>query len=148
MKLCSAESLVKKAIKEVNLNLAIFKDNELIYSSSDPGITPIYNFVKENFHRIDTLTNLYIGDKIVGKAGTLLMVLLKPKFVYAQILSKSGKEILERYKINFECDTETEYIINRDRTGLCPFEKAVLNIEDPINAVDKIEETLSNLRKK
>jgi hypothetical protein len=66
--------------------------------------------------------------------------------VYAAILSKSGKEILKSYKIKFEFDTEVEYIINRDKTGMCPFENAVLNVEEPLEALTKVEETLSKLR--
>jgi hypothetical protein len=148
MKMCSPESLVKKAIKEANLNLAVFADNELIYSSSDAGITSIYKFVKENLNNVNNVTNLYIGDRIVGKAGALLISILKPKYVYAAIISKSGKEILKSYKIKFEFDTEVEYIINRDKTGMCPFENAVLNVEEPLEALNKVEETLSKLRNK
>ncbi|BAL80567.1 DUF1893 domain-containing protein [Caldisericum exile] len=146
IKNCSPQNLVKKSIVEANLNLAIFMDNELIYSDTMTGISPIFNFVKENLNNLKNLKNLYIGDRIVGKAGAMLISLLKPKYVYAHILSKSGKEILERYKIDFEFDTLTNYIINRDKTGLCPFENAVLNVSDPLTAISIIEETLKKLK--
>ncbi|PMP83943.1 MAG: hypothetical protein C0175_00950 [Caldisericum exile] len=146
MKNCSPQNLVKKAIIDAKLNLAIFEENELIYSDAKSGISPIFNFVKENLNKVDNLKNLYIGDRIVGKAGAMLTVLLKPHYIYAHVLSKSGKEILERYKINFEFGTLTDYIINRDKTGLCPFENAVLNIEDPLVAIIEIEKTLKKLQ--
>jgi hypothetical protein len=31
---------------------------------------------------------------------------------------------------------------------MCPFENAVLNVEEPLEALNKVEETLSKLRNK
>lgn len=147
MKGCSPQSLVKKAILEVNLNLAIYKENELIYSDTNPGISPIFKFVSDNIKNLENLKDLYVGDRIVGKAGAMLITLLKPKYVYAHVLSKAGIEVFKKYAINFEFNEETDYIINRDKTGMCPFENAVLNVDDPMEAVKVIENTLKSLRK-
>ena len=60
------------------------------------------------------------ADKTVGKAAAMLFVLL---------------------------GVEVEYIINRKKDGMCPMEKAVMDIDDPAEAPTKIKETIEKMRK-
>lgn len=87
------------------------------------------------------------ADKAVGKAAAMLFVLLGVSEIYAAIMSRSAKKILDEYEIKYSCDEEVEYIINRKKDGMCPMEKAVMDIDDPAEAPTKIKETIEKMRK-
>ena len=40
-----------------------------------------------------------------------------------------------------------EYIINRDKTGMCPMEKAVLEVDEPNTAYDVLKKKIDEMRK-
>jgi len=94
-KLWSSQNLIKKAINEVNLSFVVFNDFEILYSDVRGGVIPVFEFVKTHLEDPNFL-NLYYGDKIVGKASSMLLSLLKPKYVYAKILSEDGKHFLKK----------------------------------------------------
>ena len=87
------------------------------------------------------------ADKAVGKAAAMLFVLLGVSEIYAAIMSRSAKKILDEYGIKYSCGEEVEYIINRKKDGMCPMEKAVMDIDDPAEAPTKIKETIEKMRK-
>ena len=93
------------------------------------------------------MSSFSAADKIVGRAAAFLYVLLGVKEVYAEVLSEKARPVFDRYGITVFSGTETEEIINRDKTGICPMEKAVENTENPEEARRKIEETLEKLIK-
>ena len=97
------------------------------YNSCDTGIKPIVDRLNEN---IAYFAGLTVADKVVGKASAVLLVKSNVKEVYALVLSKSGKEILDKYNIIYHYDELTDYIINRKKTGMCPMEEAIKDIDD------------------
>ena len=40
-----------------------------------------------------------------------------------------------------------EYIINRDKTGMCPMEKAVLEVDEPNTAYVVLKKKIAEMRK-
>ena len=67
--------------------------------------------------------------------------------IYAVVISRSAKKILDGHGIKYSCGEEVEYIINRKKDGMCPMEKAVMDIDDPDEAPTKIKETIEKMRK-
>ena len=66
---------------------------------------------------------------------------------YSVVMSRSAKKILDGHGIKYSCGEEVEYIINRKKDGMCPMEKAVMDIDDPAEALKKIKETIEKMRK-
>ena len=91
------------------------------------------------------LANAHVADKVIGKAAACMYVLLKAKEVFAYVLSSSAKKVLERFNIPIFYDAEVPFIINRTKTDLCPLEKAVLDIDEPIDAYRAIVEKLKKI---
>ena len=106
-------------------NYALIASNG--YYSSANGIKPIITKLNENINYFKDLT---VADKIVGKASAMLLTLSGAKEVNALVLSKSGKDILEKYGIKYTYEELVEYIINRKGDGMCPMENTVANIDD------------------
>ena len=114
-----------------------------IHISQKRGVAPLIELLDS---RID-VRGYSAADKAVGKAAAMLVVLLGVSEIYAAIMSRSAKKILDEYGIKYSCGEEVEYIINRKKDGMCPMEKAVMDIDDPAEAPKKIKETIEKMRR-
>lgn len=127
----------------MNLNKFIAKRNNIVfYTSNDIAVKPILSKINEdmNFYK-----NADIEDTIVGKAAACVYVLAKIKFVYAHTLSESAKIYLEKNNVSFKYDKLVKEIRNRTNTDMCPLEKSVIHIEDPVAAKIALENTIKEL---
>lgn len=111
--------IVKNRLFETNASLVVmFSDGEIkVYYNK--RVIDIVNILKENK---DALNGAVVADKIIGKVAASLMTLGKVEKVYAKTLSKFGKEVFDNNNIYYEYNIETEYVINNDKTGMCPME--------------------------
>ncbi len=85
------------------------------------------------------------ADKVVGKATAFLYALLNVQAVYANVISKAALETLQKSQIFVEYGEIVEHIINREKSGVCPFESAVLDIDDTENAYLAIRQKMDEL---
>lgn len=86
------------------------------------------------------------ADKVVGKATAYLYVLLGVSAVYAQVISRPAIAVFRQYGIPVQWETQVEAIANRDKTGFCPMESAVREIDDPHAALEAVRNTLRRLQ--
>ena len=93
------------------------------------GVKPLVQWLEEG-----GFAGFHAADKVVGKATAYLYQLLGVSSVYAQIMSESARRVLESAKIPNSCGTLVNHIINRKGDGICPFEAAVSDIADPLEA--------------
>ena len=114
-----------------------------IHISQKRGVAPLIELLDS---KID-VRGYSAADKAVGKAAAMLFVLLGISEIYAVIMSRSAKKILDEYGIKYSCGEEVEYIINRKKDGMCPMEKAIMDIDDPAEAPKRIKETIEKMRK-
>lgn len=126
------------------LNLLIIKNKKRLYASKKDGMTPLLEAI--NLLGLPTLVGTTVIDKIVGKAAALLICYFKAKEVYTKLLSKSAIEVLEKHGIGYKSEIVVENIRKRDGTDICPFEKIVLEIEDPEEGYEKLGRELTQQR--
>lgn len=115
---------------------------EAIRTSSARGIAPLLTFLNDG-----QWSGFSAADKVVGKATAFLYVLLGVRAVYAPVMSEAALRILTEHGIECVFETEVEAVFNRTRTGYCPMETAVREIEDPREALAAIRRTLETLQK-
>ena len=101
------------------------------YYSFEGGIKPIISKMIEDEHYFKGLS---VVDKVVGKASASLLILSGVKDIYALVLSKAAKDMLEKYCIPYRFDTLVDFIENRNKDGMCPMEMTVKDIDDPVEA--------------
>ena len=118
------------------------RNNVIFYCSNDIGVKPILSKLNEN---INFYQGAEIEDTVVGKAAACLYVLARIKFVYAHTLSEAAKKYLEQNNIQFQCDELVKEIRNRTDTDMCPLEKSVIHIEEPVAAKIALENTIKEL---
>ncbi len=115
--------------------------DEKTYTSRARGVKPL---VAWREHGTD-LSDLSAADKVVGKATAFLYLLHGVKALYAGVISYSALTLLEENGIYVEYGRLVPSIINRSGDGICPFEKATLEISDKNEAYEAILEKMKEL---
>lgn len=130
----------RKILVEQGCTCVLRKD-ETVYTATERGVKPLVRWLTEGLDA----KGFCAADKVVGKATAYLYVLLGVKAVYAQIMSRSAREVLDRHGITAAQDELVSHIINRAGTGICPFEEAVLDIHTPEEALTAIRAKMEQM---
>lgn len=133
-----------KQLLELGGHTLVVCGDGLVHSSDRRGVAPMISFLEQGL----PLSGCAAADKVVGKATALLFILAGIREVYAVVLSKPAKAALERHGVAVTYGTLTERIENRDKTGLCPMEQAVWDIDDPELALAAVKAKLAELRQR
>lgn len=112
------------------------------YTSHERGVKPLLDLLE----RKTELRGFSAADRVVGKAAAFLYVLLGVKEVHAGVISVPAAGVLERFHIAATWEEQVDAIVNRTKTGFCPMESAVWNVEEPEAARKAIEEKLLALK--
>ena len=112
-----------------------------VFKSKESGIRPLLQVI----HSEMDVKGCYAADKIVGKAAALLYAYMGVSEVYAEVLGKEGRAVLESRGIRVSYRTLTDRIINRRGDDICPMEKTVKDISDPGEALCALEEKLGQM---
>jgi len=128
-----------KQLDVLGLDLIILKDGVTIFSRAGDGIIPLMEAVEAL--GLEQLNGSVVADKVVGKAAGLIIGYFKARYVHTKVLSKRGALILDACGIGCCTEEIVEEILNKDGTDMCPFERAVLNIEDPMGGYEVLNKT-------
>lgn len=99
---------------------------DIKHTSTERGVKPLVQWVEKALD----VRGFSAADKVIGKATAYLYILLGVRAVYAHVISKSALRILQEHGVQLQYGSVVENIINRKGDGICPFEAAVLEIED------------------
>ena len=121
--------------------ICLCREGKCIFSEKR-GIAPMMDFIADGVN----LSGYSVVDLVVGKAVALLFVKCGIKRVFAKTISESAKRVLELYGVDYEYETLTEKIINRDGTDICPMEKAVSDTDDIEEGYSILQNKLNQLR--
>lgn len=114
-----------------------------VYSTTQRGVAPLLDWLDAG----TDLSGFSAADRVVGRGAAFLYCLLKVKAVYARVMSHPAAAVLKAYGIQAYADTFVEGIINRTGTGPCPFEAAVMDIDNAQEALAAIRNKRIQLQK-
>lgn len=115
--------------------------DDITYTTAERGVKPLLGWLDAK----TDVQGFYAADKVVGKAAAFLYVLLGVKEVYAGVMSESAIDTLSEYGVPSGCDISVKEIINRAGTGPCPMEQSVREIDNPMQALEAVTNTLKEL---
>lgn len=130
----------KKILLTGEYTCVMCKDGKT-YTSTHRGVKPLVTWYTSGA----CFSDFCAADKVVGKATAFLYVLLGVKTVYAGVLSRSALQVLKENGIYFEYGTLVDNIINRKGDGICPFEQAVLDIDNTQQAYEAVLNKMSEM---
>ncbi len=120
----------------------IMRDGAVVRTASGRGVSPLLRLYEGE---ADTLRGASVADKVVGKGAAVLIVLGGADAAYGEIMSEAGRDYLVARGVEAQYGTLVPRIANRDRSGLCPVEQSVLDVNDPEEALARIKTTLRRL---
>ena len=132
----------KELLKSSESTCVCCSDEDTLISKKR-GVAPLIEWLDEG----KNLKEYSAADKVVGNGAAFLYILLEVKELYANVISKSALETLNRYQIAITYDILTEAIRNRENTGFCPIETAVSGITSSDKALTAIRSRLSKMQK-
>ncbi len=130
-------------LKLEGLNLIILKGDKTLFTSRGEGMLPLYEAA--NSLGLSALEGSLVVDRIVGKAAALVVSRFKAVEVHCIVLSLRAMEVLDRQGIKHYSERLTPEIMNKLGTGICPFEDAVLDVEDPAMGCELVYAKLRSL---
>ena len=137
--------LAKLKLTEKNLSLVIVKNGKVIFETTKPGIGGFLQALEE---QEKNLVAASAADKIIGVAAAMLCVYSGLSSVFASTISEAGIKVLDDNSINCVFERKVSYILNRNKTDVCPFEKLAMTSGSPDEAYVKLKALASQMMKK
>ena len=130
----------KKCLEEKNSTCAVYleKENRFLVSH-ERGIKPVLNWIRQ---KPDILRGSFVADRVIGKAAALLMIYGGVQEVYGGIISRHAQDCFQHWDVPCFYGSIVPYIINRDKTGMCPMEQRSLTITTPEEAFQVFSQML------
>jgi hypothetical protein len=135
--------IAKKQLYDKELTLAIVKEGQILFQTDSHRIS---GFIRA----IDTLGNQLNGasvaDRVAGKALALLCIYAGIREVYAEVLSKKAQALFEENNLACHWEKLVDNVLNLNKTGVCPFEKAADGISDPTDSYAMFKALLEKMK--
>jgi hypothetical protein len=119
--------IAKSKLYKEELTLTIVKHGEVIFETRSHRISGFLDAIEKFGAKLEGAS---VADRVAGKAIALLCVYAKIKEVYAEVLSKKAKTVFEQSGIHHEWKELVENVLDLNKSGMCPFEKAAAGISD------------------
>ena len=116
---------------------------DTVYTTTQRGVGPLLSWLDNE----TDLTGFSAADRVVGRGAAFLYCLLGVKEVYARVMSLPAAEVLRAHNIRADAQLFVEGIVNRAGDGPCPFEAAVMDIQDAGEALAAIRAKRAAMRK-
>ena len=134
-------------IKAGDFGCAVIKNNVIIHEGRGKGVSPLLELAS-TVEGLKKMENALVVDRIIGKAAAMLVVMGKVTHAYGLTMSKSGEEYLHAHGVETKNNRCVDAISDRTGRGICPMERSVMEIDDPREGFEKLQETLAYLRSK
>jgi len=135
--------VAKEELKKHGLNLVVVKDGRILFETREHGLKGLFEAIEKLGGELDGSS---AADRIVGLAAALLCAYVKVKAVYAVVASRKALEALEKHGVYVEFEEVVPVIFNRNKTGVCPFEKLAAEISNVEEAYEKLRGLERELR--
>ncbi|MDZ7725007.1 MAG: DUF1893 domain-containing protein [candidate division KSB1 bacterium] len=122
------EKQTLKKLKKQGLSIQVEKDEKIIFQSFDGMLKPLYQCLNEHAEDMQGAT---VIDKVVGRAAAYLCIMGQVEKVITPLASDTAKQVLHENNITLYASEVIPYIINRDKTGMCPMEKLAIESKSP-----------------
>lgn len=123
-------------LRKRGLSLRVLDRDVPLFESDGGGMKPLLAAIR--LLGRSRLRGTIVVDKIVGKAAALLMAYFRPRQVYCGTLSQRAEGILTRYGIPYHAEQTVPEICRPGSDDLCPFERAVLDVENPLEGYRRL----------
>ena len=129
-------------LKQQRESCVVMKNGDIVYKATGRGVKPLLALIET---QPSLMQDAMVIDKIIGKAAALLCIKGGVSGVYGELMSMSACEYLKKQGIKPQYGRCIDVISNRDKSGICPLEKSVMEIDDPEEGYAALKETIKEL---
>ena len=135
--------IAKSRLYGKEFTLVVVKNGKVLFETRSHRIAGFLCAIEQ----LDaTLEGATVADRVAGKAVALLCVYAGISNMYAGVLSRKAKAVFEEYGISCEWKELVDNILDLNRNGVCPFEKAAADISDPEQAYAAFKKLLKSFK--
>ena len=134
----------KKLIDSGDAECVLIRNGKIQIVEKGKGVSPLLRIYEE--HK-EQMKGAIIVDKVIGRAAAAIAINGKVKHVHAKIMSDDAAAFLAAHNITSSADMHVPRILNRNRSGLCPLEQSVENINDPQAALTALKNKIMSFKK-
>lgn len=117
--------------------VVIARNGVIVAEETGRGIGPLLKL-----HDEGKLRGAIVVDKVIGRAAAAICLAGGAKRVYTMLAAKGAAELLAREGISLEAEKTVDVILNRDKSGSCPMEKAVSGLDEPEKMIEAIRKAM------
>lgn len=132
----------RRLIDSGEYSCVVIRGGEIIHKADGRGVSPLLHLCREEPEK---LRDSLVIDRVIGKAGAMILQRGGVGAVFGELLSKSADAFLTEYGIPHGCGRCIDVVINREGNGICPIERSVLHTDDPEEGYRAIVETVNKL---
>jgi hypothetical protein len=129
----------QRYLLESNASIVAIKDQRILGERKGFGLRPFLELIDEMGLG---LSECVVGDRILGRASSLLCHYSKVRGVYSPTGTKTAIALLIMGGIACQVDSIVPFITNIDGDDMCPFEELLQAIDDPQQAYELLYEKL------
>ena len=129
-------------IRAGRAGLLVLQDGQIVFRSDSAGIRAALQL---HDRQPQLLRGACVVDRIIGRASALVFADGGAAAVYGQVMSRAAQAELQARGIACRAGELVDGIVNRQGTGMCPMEQAVLNITQPEPALAALRQTVARL---
>ena len=122
-----------KAKLDAGASVVVARGGVIIATEEGRGIDPLLMLSDAG-----RLSGAVVMDKVVGRAAAAICAEGGAAKVCTPLAGKGAAEIFERRGIPFAAEKTVDKILNREKTGGCPMEKAVSGLDEPKKMIEAI----------
>ena len=128
--------LARRLLTGKELSLVIAKQGQIIYSSKEKGVRPLFEAV---LSLKGSLEKAALADRVVGSPVAMLCLHAGISSVYALVASEPALTMLRNGGADASALETVPSILNSDGTDLCPFEKLAQSCRQPSELFSALE---------
>jgi len=136
--------LAEKIIEEKSLTLVVVKEGNILFTSADRGIEPIYAAVTDFKEGLEGSS---VADRVTGRAAAILCKYGNIEEIHTDLISDEAIKIFKKSGIKYFYEEYSQYIKNRDKTDMCPVEKLAYGIDNPQELIQRISEFMGSMKR-
>lgn len=124
--------------------VVLVKDGVICTMGNGRGLSPLLQLCDRSS---EDVKDAWVVDKVIGKAAAAVCIQFGAKRVHGALMCEPAQALLKEHGIPFSADTVVPQILNRDKSGLCPLEASVKDLDKVPAMVKALRAKIKQLRK-
>ena len=142
---CLSSGLESEMRSSIDLGKAavVAKGGIIVLELEGRGVSPILEALDAD---PCAFADAVVMDRVVGRAAAAIYIVGRAREVTALVMSEGALELLLNHGVKTRADEIVPYIVNRRKTGMCPMDRATLEMENPEEIVARLRQIVEKNR--